>query len=1502
MALSPLSLSVVPQIAAALPKVKLSQDELKEELRLLREERESIQAKKAKKDENSQWAFVLHRAKATKILGLSEPVKNVPDEAFEIPGLKSFSMVSTGLLTLPDKFSPIHQSVKELSLGNNKLSLVPPSMIHLRDNLISLFLNDNAFTRLPEFMGLFRRLEILELHNNRLVTLPKNIGDLKRIKRLILDCNCLTDLPESLTELADLQVLSINRNRFMRLPEHIARYQSLEVLGASANYISEFPMFLQSCKPLRRLDLSSNLIEEIPDGIYGFSQLNQLLLAFNKIRVLPTTMGALAGSLSQHGLQLDGNPLHRPPLQFFLERGMEGLTHWASNELESTIRKRTRAVVEMMQAICEAGVREGFAPPGILRASVDLPLRNGDPCPFFCFDWNGFFDVVWPRARHYWETHGLPVIGEKTPSDAAYDAALEAKKKAKAAIVREKRKKAAEVAAEAVRRANAEAADDPLRGALYSNEEELEAAAAAAGVEAWAMVADDAEDEEDDDAEEATMNRANARAKALGMVDPSATQLKKPAGGGKAPRRSSIAGGDLNALGAGKLYAALKARPGIGPRRRLSNTGQSAADLMATMGNLFGGAPKSPRGEGGGAESPSRSAPSPKKAGGADSPGKRSGRSTPKGSPRGSPQDSPKESPEGSPGPGTPKVTLPGAVQEGDSDDDRDVKISKATAANLRRAASTAIGAYTSSKVLARTDTASSTARLLTSSSTEGGGGGGGAGGAGEGAISTSDENTITLSVDAIAASPVWASEAAAHGYSLAKAASASASASIVKAEPLLLGTAGAGITKSDNDKPLPSMAFMAIDMASEKEQGQFDLISAKMAIAATLASAAPATRNFARRQMERDLKIVEEQFEKDHAGIDNSARVPAASSISGMGAPASGRRMSTALAANALASKARRLSNYGGNLQDVAALTSTAADRRASSNGGNGGTWAQASPSRQRLLGPGTDSSGATSSAGPASDSENVMVPLLLASAASGDASAGPRGVPRLLIRSAGDSASAGAGAGAGTGVVVKTVGVTASNIKFEVDDKKKEEKKTQAAAAESAASMYGGAPLHKRRQMKRMQNTKALAAEAAYRSLAEPGDFWSLEPDDIKLILKGFSDAAGPLFNEKVSVPFVECDCVKLKRSRRPCTPPAPGFACRATVSAIRFSIFTEAELQDRNLQLWQVAAINEAAEEAQRQALITLEGYEIRAAMNATALQMAYLDEDAIRRRRFEGSVVGSYRFELDRIKDKHEAERRSAASRILRRVKEAIARKAEAEKELKKLELEGFGLVDAKGGNTVVDPSTTGKTAKGVKQAMLAGGKEVSQVASSDARLAIQSGNQKGLKMLRVQSVAAGDMALLEAGHAATADLERRRKERIEVLKVEIEELAEELLENDPLQSELNKIAESEADEIALVWRKIKRDVKEHYKPLPWYGKAWFAFLLGKEHSMLIAEHVEAMKEQYVRQKEAAARASASRAFAAMRRVILQWRQAGLRAVFRKWAETAKTSAIKRKMGK
>ncbi len=243
---------------------------------------------------------------------------------------------------------------RRIDLGSKGITSLKPGDFAGLSSLKELTITDNPLTVLPDemFAGL-RSLETLWLFNNRLTSLPRAaFFELAELKELRLTNNLLSSLEEGMfIGLSTLQSLHLNGNRLTSLPDRVfAGMPVLEEMQLSRNQLSSVTRETFSGLPLlARLWLYENRLDAagLPDGVFsdlislwaldlgnnqltnlsggefsGLSSLGSLDLSENLLTSLPD--GAFAGMSRLYSLWLHGNPVDPLQLIVSLESAGEG--------------------------------------------------------------------------------------------------------------------------------------------------------------------------------------------------------------------------------------------------------------------------------------------------------------------------------------------------------------------------------------------------------------------------------------------------------------------------------------------------------------------------------------------------------------------------------------------------------------------------------------------------------------------------------------------------------------------------------------------------------------------------------------------------------------------------------------------------------------------------------------------------------------------------------------------------------------------------------------------------------------------------------------------------------------------------------------------------------------------------------------------------------------------------------------------------------------------------
>jgi leucine-rich repeat protein SHOC2 len=256
----------------------------------------------------SKTSLKLNRAIIKSLSEAPSIVNDVFDLTSDLQSLSSICINYISLQSLPDSIGNF-SNLTLLDLKSNNLTELPASIGNLID-LESIDLSQNQLTHLPQSIGNLSKLTSLNIKDNQLSTLPDSIGNLTELTWIDIEGNRLTSLPDSIGNLSQLEHFFLSNNQLDKLPDRISQLDSLRILDLSENLLTDLPESITNLSKLEDLNLGSNKLTKLPKNIDRLSSLEAINLNDNLLSSLPDSICNLS---ELYGLGLSGNKLTRLP-------------------------------------------------------------------------------------------------------------------------------------------------------------------------------------------------------------------------------------------------------------------------------------------------------------------------------------------------------------------------------------------------------------------------------------------------------------------------------------------------------------------------------------------------------------------------------------------------------------------------------------------------------------------------------------------------------------------------------------------------------------------------------------------------------------------------------------------------------------------------------------------------------------------------------------------------------------------------------------------------------------------------------------------------------------------------------------------------------------------------------------------------------------------------------------------------------------------------------------
>ena len=145
-----------------------------------------------------------------------------------------------------------------------------------------LFFNNMNLNLLPEEIGLFNNLEILDLSFNNLSSLPESFSNLSNLKNLNLSSNDFSFLPNNIRDLINLEELQLSFNQIDTLSS-IFDITTLKKLNLNFNNLDTLSSDIGNLLNLEFLNLQNNQLVYLPATMCNFSQNCYIVVAGNNL-------------------------------------------------------------------------------------------------------------------------------------------------------------------------------------------------------------------------------------------------------------------------------------------------------------------------------------------------------------------------------------------------------------------------------------------------------------------------------------------------------------------------------------------------------------------------------------------------------------------------------------------------------------------------------------------------------------------------------------------------------------------------------------------------------------------------------------------------------------------------------------------------------------------------------------------------------------------------------------------------------------------------------------------------------------------------------------------------------------------------------------------------------------------------------------------------------------------------------------------------------------------
>lgn len=176
---------------------------------------------------------------------------------------------------------------------------------------LHLYVNQNAFTKLPDEIGALDNVEFFYCEGNRLSTLPRALAEMDSLIAMYFTANRFTEIPAFVFEMHRLTKLQFSKNQLTTLPADIGKMTGLRHFNIAGNQIAVLPDSIAKLTKLRVCDFSDNRIIVLPEAFGAVPIENQLRVRNNPLTSLPLGFASMRATIDITGTKID--PATLPP-------------------------------------------------------------------------------------------------------------------------------------------------------------------------------------------------------------------------------------------------------------------------------------------------------------------------------------------------------------------------------------------------------------------------------------------------------------------------------------------------------------------------------------------------------------------------------------------------------------------------------------------------------------------------------------------------------------------------------------------------------------------------------------------------------------------------------------------------------------------------------------------------------------------------------------------------------------------------------------------------------------------------------------------------------------------------------------------------------------------------------------------------------------------------------------------------------------------------------------